>query len=129
MQPIGDVVKVRIPTNIANEFGLGTVKDEYQSGVVVEMPDKFNFFGFHSFCFEASFMEEEKLTKLHQYYSNKLMGKQVYWKSLADRGMVFKEDNGKFGFIKITDIIAVGEVNDNSYNVYDNSPGAFKTNE
>lgn len=119
--PIGDVIKVEIQTD---EHGFGGETKSVDSGIVVAFADKFNFFGFHSFAFEDSFMSE-KLGELYNYYKDKLLGKRVFWTALSERGMVLKEGDKTYALIKITDLIAVADPEDAVFNVYGAEGGSF----
>ena len=125
MHPINDQIKVEVSVD---EYGFGDPADAQkgqETGIAVEMPDKLNYFGYHSFCFENSFLDKEKLTKIYDYYA-KLIGKRVYWKSYAERGMVLKDGDKTHAFIKMTDLIAFSDKDTEAYNVDIENGGAFK---
>ena len=108
LHPLNDRIKIK--RDEPERFGEATVSAE--TGVVVEVPDVLIYFSFHSFAFEDSFMSEEKLKRIQEYY-NKLMGKRVYWEKLQDRGRIFEEEDGQYVYLQMTDVLAVADdVND-----------------
>ena len=126
LRPENDQCKIRLDDN--DPFGYGGKQvDTADSGVLVELPDLFNFFGFHSFAFEDSFMAEDKLKKLHAYYKKKI-GHRVWWSAMSERGNVIKAEDGKrYAFIKLTDIIASDDNPDSqATNLRSEGAGSFQ---
>lgn len=104
--PSGDECKIKITAGDKYNFGPATVGKEV--GILVELPDKLHWFGKHSLVVESSFMNEEKLEKLLKYYK-KFVGKPVAWESLQDRGRHFKEGDNEFVYLKLSDILAFAD--------------------
>lgn len=123
LHPLNDYAKVQIDMD---EFGFGgSPGDKAQSGILISLPDKFNYFGFFSFAFERSFGNEEELKKLYNYYKQ-LTGRRVYWLALSEKGAILKQNGKNYAFIKLTSIIAHDEDVENiAENVLDNNGGAF----
>lgn len=123
LRPLGDVCKVEL---VVDEFGFGgdETTTGVDNGILVELPDQFNWFGFWSFAFERSFGEAVKLKEFHDYYKQ-FIGKRVFWPSLSEKGMVFKEGDKKFAIIKITSLIGVAEPDDKVFNLYDEKTGRY----
>jgi co-chaperonin GroES (HSP10) len=105
MKPLNDKLKVKVAKD---EFGFGGQATGVEKGIVVEVPDKMAYFGFHSFAFENSIANDEILKKTLAAYT-KLKGKLVFWEALQDRGRRFKENDEEFVFINMTDIIAYAD--------------------
>lgn len=122
LRPLGDVCMVELSTDEYN-FG-GDDKANVDNGILVQLPDKFNYFGFFSFAFEESFMSRKELDDLYKYYEQ-LKGKRVFWPSLSEKGMVFKEGNKRYAMIKLTSIIGCAEPGDGVHNVYDGNNGGY----
>jgi hypothetical protein len=123
LKPLNDLAKVQIETD---EFGFGgKAVDKAQSGILIELPDQFNYFGFWSFAFEDSFMAKEKLEVLYKYWKSKI-GHRVYWTALAEKGNILRQDKKIYAFVKLTSLIASDEdVEKIAENVLDDNGGAF----
>lgn len=122
MHPLNDLAKIQLETD---EFGFGnTGKDTAESGILVELPDKFNYFGFWSFSFENSFMARKELDELYEYWKSKI-GKRVFWTALSERGNILEKDDNKFAFVKLTSLIAEDEPNSEARNVHSDGEGSF----
>lgn len=123
LKAVNDLAKIQIEVD---EFGFGGgTKDKAASGILVALPDKFNYFGFWSFAFEDSFMSEEKLEKIYHYYKG-LLGCRVYWTALAEKGNILEQDGKSFAFVKFSSLIAMDEDVENiATNVLDSAGGAF----
>lgn len=121
---MNDLAKIELDND---EYGLGGVdKTTAETGIFVELPEKFNFFGFWSFAFEESFMAEEKLEKLYTHYK-KLIGQRVYWTAMAERGNIIQEEDGKtFAYVKLTSLIAQGKPDEKALNLHGDGAGSFK---
>lgn len=102
MHCLNDICKVEVS---ADEYGFGGDQGKTESGILVELPLNPPYFGYHSFAFEASYNNAENQVIMDEYYG-KLLGKRVYWTGLSERGMVFKEGEKTYAFIKLTDLIA-----------------------
>lgn len=104
MKPVNDKIKVAVSTN---EFGFGD-KTGVEKGIVVEVPDKMAYIGFHSYAFDTSLGNKDQLKFVKEYY-HEFLNKTVYWESLQDRGRRFKVDGKEFVFLNMTDIIAYSD--------------------
>lgn len=123
LRSLNDLAKIQIDID---EYGFGGgVTDKAASGILVALPDKFNYFGFWSFAFEDSFMATDKLEEIYKYYKN-LVGCRVYWTALAEKGNILKQDNKAYAFVKLTSLISYDEDVENvAENVLDNHNGSF----
>ena len=123
LKPLNDLCKIEIETD---EYGFGGNKaDKADSGILVELPDVFTYFGFWSFAFENSFMDIDKLKVLHNHYSQ-FIGQRVYWTALSEKGNMLKQDDKTYVFVKLTSLIASDENTDNpATSVLDSSGGSF----
>lgn len=122
LDPLNDLAKIQLDSDEFN-FG-GNNKDTSESGVLVSLPDKFNYFGMWSFAFESSWMDEDKLQKIYDYYKG-LIGKRVYWTALSEKGNIIDEDEKRFAYVKFTSLIAVGDANSKATNIHGDGKGAF----
>lgn len=124
LQPVNDLAKIQLDID---EYGFGESKTTAESGILVELPSKFNFFGFWSFAFEDSFMAEDKLKKIYDHYK-KMIGQRVYWTAMAERGNIIQtSDSKKFAFVKLTSLIAADDDKDSkAFNVHSDGAGSFK---
>lgn len=122
MQALNDLCKVQLKIDKFN-FG-GTEKETAENGILVALPDKFNFFGFWSFAFEDSFMNQEELDKLYEYWKSKI-GRRVYWTALSERGNIIEKNGEKFAFIKLTSLIAEDDPDSEARNVHSDGAGSF----
>lgn len=111
LKPLNDVALIKVERNQHSVGGLNLVSSEQkqgvENGILLELPD-LPYLGFHSFAFEDSLVNADKLKELVDYYSN-LVGKRVYWIALADRGAVLADSNDSFAMIKLTDFIGWSE--------------------
>lgn len=122
MNALNDLAKIKLETD---EYGFGGKdKETAESGILVALPDKFNYFGMWSFAFEVSWMDEEKLGKLYDYWQSKI-GQRVFWTALSERGNIIEKDNEKFAFIKLTSLIAEDDPNSAARNVHSDGAGSF----
>lgn len=122
MQPLNDLAKIKLEVN---EFGFGSNgKDTAESGILIELPDKFNYFGFWSFSFENSFMARKELDELYEYWKSKI-GRKVYWTALSERGNIIEKDGEKFAFVKLTSLIAEDDPESTAHNVHSDGQGSF----
>jgi hypothetical protein len=122
MRALNDLAKVKLEVD---EYGFGgTQKDTAESGILIGLPDKFNFFGFWSFAFENSFMSRKELDELYEYWRQKI-GQKVYWTALSERGNIIEKDGQKFAFIKLTSLIAEDNPDSSARNVHSDGAGSF----
>jgi co-chaperonin GroES (HSP10) len=120
LKPFGDKIKVKIEKD---EFGFGGEVANTESGIVLEVPDKIAYFGFHSFAFESSLSNDDVLEKVLKFYQD-LKGKTVYWESLQDRGRRFKEGDEEFVILNMSDIIAYSDDVNNKASVVNQAGSA-----
>lgn len=99
-------------------------KDTAESGILVSLPDRFNYFGFWSFSFEKSFMARQELDTLYEYWKAKI-GRKVYWTALSERGNIIEKDGEKFAFVKLTSLIAEDDPASSARNVHSDGAGSF----
>jgi len=105
VHPVNDRFKVLVTKN---EYGFGEDNVGTETGVVAEVPDVLIYLSFHSFAFEDSFMDGDKLKKVQEYY-NQFLGKRVYWEALQDRGRTLKEADGEYVYLQMTDLLAYAD--------------------
>lgn len=123
MHPINDLCKVELPSD---EFGFGDgSKTTAESGILVELPPSFPYFGFWSFAFEDSLMNKDKLMQLHKHYKD-LVGKRVYWTALAEKGNIIEFENKRYAFVKLTSLISFSDPDaPEARNIHSDGSGAF----
>lgn len=107
--PIADQCKIRIT---GDKYNFGPLKVGKEKGIVVELPDKLHYFGMHSSQMDSSFMAQEELDHMLDYYKETLLGNAVAWESLQDRGRHFTEGEDEFVYLKLSDILAVADSED-----------------
>lgn len=124
LRPINDLAKIELDSD---DYGFGGTKTTAESGVLVELPDRFDFFGFWSFAFENSFMARKELDELYKRYKEKI-GQRVYWTAMAERGNIIQTADGKkYAFVKLTSLIASDDDKDSkAFNVHADGAGSFK---
>lgn len=122
MKALNDLAKIKLETD---EFGFGgSEKETAESGILIDLPDKFNYFGFWSFSFENSFMARKELDELYKYWKAKI-GRKVYWTALSERGNIIEKDGEKFAFVKLTSLIAEDDPSSSARNVHGDGAGSF----
>lgn len=120
MNPLNDLACIKLE----NKRFKGAEKDTAESGILINIPDEFHFYGFWSFAFEDSFMNEEKLKKIYDYWKSKI-GRKVYWTALAERGNIIEKDGQRFAYVKFTSLIAEDDPNSSARNVHSDGAGSF----
>lgn len=122
MIALNDLAKIELAVD---EYGFGgTEKETAESGILVALPDKFNYFGFWSFSFENSFMARKELDELYEYWKAKI-GRKVYWTALSERGNIIEKDGKKFAFVKLTSLIAEDDPDSTARNIHSDGSGSF----
>lgn len=122
MKPLNDLCKVKLD---GDDFGFGgDKKATAETGILVELPEEFMYFGFWSFAFENSFMNKAQLKELHKYWKTKI-GKRVFWTALSERGNIIEKGGEKFAFVKLTSLIAEDEPDSTASNVHSDGGGSF----
>lgn len=124
LQPLNDLGKVRLDTTDPYNFG-GSESGDAESGILVEIPAIFNYFGFWSFAFENSWGDAVELAKLRKTYAN-LIGRRVFWSAGQEKGSVIKTSEGRFAFIKLSSLIAQDEADSEAVNTNSDSGGSFR---
>lgn len=122
LKPLNDLAKIELDSDV---FGFGGEKDTAECGVLVELPDQFNYFGMWSFAFEESFMAKEKLEGLYDYWSTKI-GRKVYWTALSEKGNIIKDGTKKYALVKLTSLIAEDEADSDAQNLHGDGAGSFR---
>lgn len=101
--PLNDLAMVRLDSD---EYGFGGgAKTTSESGILVELPEEFTYFGMWSFAFENSLMNKELLVKLHKHWKAHI-GHRVYWTALSEKGNIISKGKDRFAFVKLTSLIA-----------------------
>lgn len=101
----GDQCKVRIEED---KYNFGPGKNSREFGILVELPKKLHWLGYHSFAFEESFVSAEKLDEILAHFK-KYLGKPVMWEMQQDRGRKFKEGDATYVYLKLTDVIGYAD--------------------
>jgi len=122
MQALNDLAKIKLED--PGPFGDPNGKDTAECGILVALPDKFNYFGFWSFSFENSFMARKELDELYKYWESKI-GRKVYWTALSERGNIIQKGNEKFAFVKLTSLIAEDDPESSAQNIHSDGAGSF----
>lgn len=122
LKPLNDVALVQVERNEYKLNGMelagGDSKQNIESGIVLELPQKLLYLGFHAFAFESSLADVARLTEVANVYKE-LIGKRVYWTALSDRGSVLTDNDDTYALIKLTDFIAVSEANEKFHGISD----------
>lgn len=105
LHPVNDRFKVKITKD---EYGFGGDNPSSETGIVVEVPDVLIYLSFHSFSFDNSLLEEDKLKKIQSYY-NGFLNKRIYWETLQDRGRMITEEDGDYVYLQMTDLLAYSD--------------------
>lgn len=123
INPLNDLAKIRLDDQ--DEYGFGGVpEDKAESGILVEIPD-FSHYGFYSFAFENSLMDDDYKKDLAKYWTQ-FIGKRVYWLALSEKGAILKEEDGqRYAFVKFTSLIAFSEPGKKAKSVLDQHGGSF----
>lgn len=109
LHPVNDRFKVKLDKD---KFGFGGEKVGAETGIVVEIPDIMIYLSFHSFAFEDSIVDKERLTEIAAFYKG-FVGKRIYWEALQDRGRKISEGADEFVYLQMTDLLAFADdVND-----------------
>ncbi len=120
MQALNDLAMIELE----NKRFKGTEKDTAEYGILVSLPDKFNYFGMWSFAFENSFMSHDNLEKLYDYWKAKI-GRKVYWTALSERGNIIETDGKRYAFVKLTSLIAEDDPDSTARNIHSDGSGSF----
>lgn len=122
MKPLNDLCIVELESD---EYGFGAEgKETAESGILVDLPKSFHYFGMWSFAFERSFMAYEDLKELHGYWETKI-GRKVFWTALSERGNIIKKDDKRYAFIKLTSLIAEDDPSSEAESVHSDGAGSF----
>lgn len=90
-----------------NPLGLAggqRVEDGVKEGIVVKLGDRPAFFGFNTFFFDSSLMNEEVLKKVTEHYKYYL-GRKVWWPKLSESGTDVKIGDKDYVCVKYTAIM------------------------
>lgn len=123
IHPVNDRFKVKSDTS---EYKFIGESGSSETGVVIEIPDVLLYLSFHSFAFEDSIANDEKLEKIQKYY-NQFLGKRIFWESFQDKGRRLKEPDGEYVYLQMTDILCYSDdVDVKAQLVEDTRSGGFK---
>lgn len=124
LHPVNDRFKVLVDKPEI-DFG-GDDKKGFETGVVVELPDELIYLSFHSFGFENSLAEPERLEAIAKLY-RKFLNKRVYWEAYQDRGRRIKDGDDEYIFLQMTDVLAYSdEIDEKAEVVTDSREGGFR---
>lgn len=127
LHPVNDRLKVKVDIDPAAQYNLVSSEESKgtETGIVVEVPDMLIYLSFHSFAFEYSFMAEEDLKAIQNYYKT-FLNKRIYWEAFQDRGRRIKEGADEYIYLQMTDLLAYSDDdNDNAKLVEDTRTGSF----
>lgn len=117
IMPVGDTFKVKLDAADPHGFS-GGEGSRSESGIAIALPASLAWLGYHSFAFDASFSNHDGLKEVYELYSG-FIGKRVFWESLQGAGRRIKDGEDEFVFLKLTDIIAVGEPDSKAKHIKD----------
>lgn len=124
LQPLNDLAKIELDD--VNKFGfVGAEETSAESGILVSLPDRFNYFGFWSFAFEDSFMNYKALDTLYKYWQGKI-NQRVFWTALSEKGNIISLDKKRYAFVKFTSLIASDDADSTATNTTKDGSGSFK---
>jgi hypothetical protein len=120
LEALNDLCKVKLESK---RF-VGIEKDTAESGILVSLPDKMQYFGFWSFAFESSLGDTVKLKKIYEYWEGKI-GRKVFWTALSERGNIIEKDGEKYAFLKLTSLIAEDDPDSDARSIHSDGAGSF----
>ncbi len=109
--PINDVMMIEVGGTLENPLNLSgapSVDEGVRFGVVVAISDFLTFFGFNTYMFDKSLMDEDLLKRIYEKYKP-LVGKKVYWPERSESGTVVKYGDKEYAFLKWSALTAVEE--------------------
>jgi hypothetical protein len=107
---------VEVGSKVDNPFGFvggPNTEDGIRTGKVVSISDQMTYFGFHTFMFDSSLVNEDILKKVHDHYAQ-YVGKIVYWPERSESGTIIKDGDTEYAFIKMSSVMAVESDEQNS---------------
>lgn len=122
MLALNDLAMIKLESS--GPFSRPEEKDTAESGILIGLPDKLNYYGAWSFFFEKSFMSRKELDELYEYWKSKI-GQKVYWTALSERGNIIEKDGEKYAFLKFTSLIAEDDPDSSARNVHSDGSGSF----
>lgn len=111
LTPINDHFMIEVLGTQDNPLGLTGVQSAEEGirfGTIIKISDFLTFFGFNTFFFDNSLMNEELLKKIYDKYAP-LVGKKVYWPERTESGTAVKYGDKEYVFLKWTALMAVEE--------------------
>lgn len=106
LRPVNDYFKVEIEDNPGGFIGGPQAEEGIRSGKVVGISHDMPFFGFNTFMFDKSLMDEQLLANIHARY-RKYVGKRVFWPERSETGAVINHEGKQYAFLKMSAIMAV----------------------
>lgn len=116
---LNDLACIKLETK---RFG-GTEKDTAESGILISLPD-FTHYGFWSFAFDNSIMNDDLARQLIEYWRT-YIGKKVFWTALSERGNIIEKNGEKYAFIKFTSLIASDDADSDARSIHSDGAGSF----
>lgn len=124
IHPLNDFAMVKV-TSPKKQL-IEVKKDTAESGILIELPDEFLYYGMYSFAYEASFMNHDALKKLYDYWS-KHIGHRVYWLALSEKGAVIEHEGETYIGMKLTSLMFYDDNPDSeARNIHGDGNAAFK---
>lgn len=113
LKPINDHFMIEVGGELENPLGmtgLQGAEEGVRFGKIIDISDFLTFFGFNTFFFDSSLMNEELLQRIYDKYKP-LVGKIVYWPERSESGTAIKHDGKEYVFLKWTALMAVEKEN------------------
>lgn len=104
--PLNDYFMVEIEKNVHGFVGGKGADEGIRSGRIADISKDMTFFGFNTFMFDKSLMDEQLLANIHKRY-RKYVGKKVWWPELSESGTVLDYEGKQYAFVKFSAIMAV----------------------
>lgn len=107
-EPTNDYFKVELTDSVNNPGGfIGALdpEDGVREGTVIGISDEMAFFGFNTYMFDKSLMDQDILKKLYDHYKS-FLGKRVCWPERSEAGALMPEGDKKYAYIKMSAVMA-----------------------
>lgn len=111
LTPVNDHFMIEVMGKQENPMGLVGIQSADEGirfGRITQISDFLTFFGFNTFSFDSSLMQEDLLKSIHGKYKE-FVGKRVFWPERSESGTAIKYDGKEYVFLKWSAIMAVEE--------------------
>ncbi len=109
--PINDHFMIEVLGKQENPLGLVGVQNADEGirfGTIIAISDFLSFFGFNTYMFDSSLMDEDLLKAIYDKYKV-LVGKKVFWPERSESGTAVQYDGKEYVFLKWSALMAVEE--------------------